>query len=140
MKKYNRFGWVLLSSFVLVLVAACDKPGPAETAGKKIDKLYDSATNSISNTTDKASEAIGKQTDTATQFINDSEITARVKSAILKNDEFRFVRLNVVTTNGVVTISGSVSNKKLRSDVINTVESVDGVASVVNKITVNSNM
>lgn len=57
--------WKLIGASVLVLggLAACDKPGPAESAGKKIDQTVDAAGETIDQTAEAAARKIGETAD-----------------------------------------------------------------------------
>jgi len=50
-------------SIVLLLgLAACEKPGPAESAGKKLDEAAGEASKKIESAVDKVTSEIKKQT------------------------------------------------------------------------------
>jgi len=99
------FGIVVLC---LAVFAACDEPGPAQTAGKKIDQTVNEAGKRINETADKVSGKIGEQRDKAGVEIDDTEITAKVKAAIFAEPGLKSLQISVETTKGVVTLSGSV--------------------------------
>jgi osmotically-inducible protein OsmY len=88
--------------------AGCDEPGPAQTAGKKIDQSVNDAGKHISESADKVSEKIEQQRDKAAVEINDTEITAKVKAAIFAAPGLKTFQISVDTIKGVVTLSGSV--------------------------------
>ena len=53
-----------IAGILLLLIgglAACDKPGPAETAGKNIDQTIEKAGDGISDVADKVDETISEQ-------------------------------------------------------------------------------
>lgn len=93
--------------------AGCDKSGPAETAGKKIDE-----------TTEKAGEVIG-----------DSAITAKVKAAILAEPGLRSLQISVDTMQGVATLSGAVDSQQDIDRAKEVASTVAGVKSVNNRLT-----
>jgi len=47
-----------ISMLMIVGLSACNKPGPAESAGKKIDKTVDKAEKKIDDAADKVNEKI----------------------------------------------------------------------------------
>jgi hypothetical protein len=49
-----------VSTLLVVGLAACDKPGPAESAGKKLDQAVDQAGNKIADTADKTAVKLGQ--------------------------------------------------------------------------------
>lgn len=53
---------VITASLLLALgLVACDKPGPAEEAGKKIDKVANEAEKKVSETVDKLEDKMAEQ-------------------------------------------------------------------------------
>jgi osmotically-inducible protein OsmY len=100
----------LLGVVVLCLVgiAACDEPGPAQSAGKKIDQTVNEAGKRISESADKVTEKMGEQRDKAGVEIKDAEITTKVKAAIFAAPGLKPLQISVETISGVVTLSGSV--------------------------------
>lgn len=97
MKTLGSFKLVSISILLAVGLSACDKPGPAETAGKKLDQ-----------TADKASEQLGAAANKAGVAIDDAEITAKIKAAIFAEPGLKTLQISVDTIKGVVTLSGSV--------------------------------
>ena len=91
-------------------LAACDKPGPAEIAGKKIDQTVGEAGKQIGIATDRVVEKLGEQGDKAVLVIDDAEITAKVKAAIFAEPGLKTLQISVNTMKGVVTLSGSVDS------------------------------
>ncbi len=76
----------------------------------------------------------------AQQQYSDSEITVRVKEAILTDGALspsnRFV--SVVTTNGVVTLTGSVSSSEQMTEIVNKAAAIPGVLRVDNQMTLSA--
>ena len=108
MKTLESFKLIGISILLAVGLSACDKPGPAETAGKKIDQTVDKAGKAIGDATDKASVKLGEQGNKAGVAIEDTEITAKVKAAIFAEPGLKTLQISVDTIKGVVTLSGSV--------------------------------
>jgi osmotically-inducible protein OsmY len=130
----NKFKAVFASMMIVSGLAACDNPGPAEKAGKKIDQVSENVSNSVSNAADKADQAVIKQVDKAGQIIDDTTITTKVKSALLNEPEMQSTKISVVTDKGVVTLSGSVDSQAKITKVIKLAEAIDGVQSVKSKL------
>ena len=130
----NSFKTVFAAMMIVSGLAACDKPGPAESAGKKIDQASESVTASVSNTADKAGDAMSKQTQNASQIIKDTDITASVKLGLMNEADLQSTKITVVTTKGIVTLSGSVNSLANKDKAIKLAESVDGVKSVQSKL------
>jgi len=78
----------LLAPALLLLLSACNKPGPAQEAGRQVDE-----------------EA--KQINTS---VSDADITAKVKMALMMRDGLNSLTISVKTNAGVVALNGSVIN------------------------------
>ncbi len=134
MKALENFKLFGMSILLVAGLAACDKPGPAETAGKKIDQTADEASKKMGAATDKAGEKIGEQREKAGAAIDDAEITAKVKAAIFAEPRLESLQISVDTVKGVVTLSGSVDSIS-NSDKAKTLASaVAGVKDVENRL------
>ena len=134
MKIDNSFKAVFASMMIVSGLAACDKPGTAETAGKKIDQVTESVSTSVSNTADKANTVVTQQGEVASQKIDDSEITAQVKSLLLNEPGLRSMKISVATSKGIVTLSGSADSVANRDKAIKLSEGIDGVGAVKSQL------
>lgn len=160
MKASQKLNTVLLSLFLAAGLLACDKPGPAESAGKTIDQQADkladamnkpgpaeSAGKTLDQKTDEAGKKIEKVTnevvdslnkegDKAGVAIDDTGITAKIKAAILAEPGLKSLQISVKTVKGVVTLSGSV-NSQANSDMAKGLAgAVAGVSSVNNDLVI----
>src|SRR6187551_2323739 len=70
------------------------------------------------------------------QVVDDSEITAKVKSALAGDPRTKAHQINIETRNGVVQLSGFVDNSEAKSTAEELARSVDHVKSVDNEIDV----
>ena len=117
-------------------LAACDKPGPAEIAGKKIDQTVGEAGKQIGIATDSVVEKLGEQGNKAALVIDDAEITAKVKAAIFAEPGLKTLQISVNTMKGVVTLSGSVDSSP-SSDMAKVLAgAVSGVKEVKNRLVI----
>ncbi len=117
-------------------LAACDKPGPAEIAGKKIDQTVGEAGKQIGIATDRVVEKLSGQGDKAVLVIDDAEITAKVKAAIFAEPGLKTLQISVNTMKGVVTLSGSVDSSP-SSDMAKVLAgAVSGVKEVKNRLVI----
>jgi osmotically-inducible protein OsmY len=66
------------------------------------------------------------------QYVDDTAITAKVKSAILKEPGLKSAEINVETFKGVVQLSGFVSSQENVNVAVATAKGVTGVTSVKN--------
>lgn len=92
-------------------LAACDKPGPAESAGKRIDQAVSDTGKQIGAASDKAAVKMAEQSEKAGVAIDDAEITAKIKAAIFAEPGLKTLQISVDTINGVVTLTGSVDSQ-----------------------------
>lgn len=113
-----------ISLFVVAGLAACEKPGPAESAGKSIDKTADEIGRKVSDGASKTSVVI-----------DDTEITTKVKSAIFAEPGLDSLKITVDTVKGVVTLSGMVDTPALADKAKALAAAVAGVKEVVNHLT-----
>jgi len=138
---------IVVSTLLVIGLAACDQPGSAESAGKKLDQAIDDAREKISDTADSAAEkmseqgdnaskALGEQGDKAAVGINDAEITARVKAAIFAEPGLKSLQISVDTIKGVVNLSGSVDTQQNSETVSALASAVSGVRAVENHLMV----
>jgi osmotically-inducible protein OsmY len=117
-------------------LAACDKPGPAEIAGKKINQTVGEAGKQIGIATDRVVEKLGEQSDKAVLVIDDAEITAKVKAAIFAEPGLKTLQISVNTMKGVVTLSGSVDSSP-SSDMAKVLAgAVSGVKEIKNRLVI----
>jgi osmotically-inducible protein OsmY len=136
MKIDTSFKAVFASMMIVSGLAACDNPGPAEKAGKKVDQVTENVSNSVSNAADKADQAVTKQANTAGQVIDDATITTKVKSALLNEPGMKSMNISVETEKGIVTLSGKADTQAKIDKAIKLADAVEGVQSVNNKLVV----
>jgi osmotically-inducible protein OsmY len=129
-----------VSVLLVVGLAACDqqKPGPAESAGKNIDRSVDQVGHKIGETADKVGDKMSEQSAKAGVAIEDTEITAKIKAAFFAESGLKTLQISVDTVKGVVTLSGSV-DKQSQSDMAKAMAgAVAGVRSVNNQLVAKS--
>lgn len=127
---------VAISMLLAVGVVACDKPGPAETAGKNIDRSVDQVGQKIGEAADKVGDKMSEQSAKAGVAIDDTEITAKVKAAILAESGLKTLQISVDTVKGVVTLSGSVDTRPHRDMAKALAGAVSGVSRVRNDLVI----
>ncbi len=126
----KNFKLIGISMLLAVGLIACGKPGPAETAGQKIDASVDKAGVKI----DEAVDKLGEQGDKAGVAINDAEITTKVKAAIFAEPGLKTLQISVDTIQGVVTLTGSVDNQQNSDRARGLAIAVAGVKDVDNRL------
>lgn len=138
MKALHSFKLAGISILLLAGLAACDNPGPAETAGKKIDQTAEAAGKKINETSDKLGEQMSAQSAKAGVVIDDAEITAKVKAAIFAEPGLKTLQIGVDTVKGVVTLTGSVDSQASSDRVKLLAAATAGVNQVDNKLATKS--
>jgi hyperosmotically inducible periplasmic protein len=128
MKTLENFKLIGISMLFVVGLSACNKPGPAETAGKKLDQ-----------TADEAGKKIGETADKAGVVVDDVAITSEVKAAIFAEPGLKTLQISVDTVKGVVTLSGSVDSLSNSNRAKELAGAVAGVKDVENRLVLKSN-
>jgi osmotically-inducible protein OsmY len=138
MKASENFSWIGISLLLVVWLAACDQPGPAETAGKKLDQTANDTVKKIGEAADKVGEKMGEQSAKAGVAIDDAEITTKVKAAIFAEPGLKTLQISVDTVKGVVTLSGSVDTQANSERAKGLAGAVAGVSAVENRLELKS--
>ena len=123
-----------IAVMLFVGLTACDKPGPAENAGRKLDQSVDEAGNKMSNMADNIGEKMEKQSEKAGVAIDDAAITTKVKAAIFAESSLKSLEISVYTVGGVVTLSGSVDSQASIDRAKALASAVEGVKVVENRL------
>ena len=132
MKVSNNIKLLGISLVFAMGLAACDTPGPAENAGKKLDQTANTAGQKIGDAVDKAGEKLSAENAKASVAIEDAEITAKVKAAIFAESGLKTLQISVDTIKGIVTLSGSVDSQSNRERAKALAGAVAGVREVNN--------
>jgi hyperosmotically inducible protein len=82
--------------------------------------------------------AVHKANESAGDYIDDSILTAKVKTALIESSETKAHQINVETDHGVVQLSGFVDNAAAKTAATNVAKSVTGVKDVKNELSVKS--
>lgn len=134
MKNLARIKLIGVSLLVIAGLAACEKPGPAESAGKNIDRSVDQVGQKISDTAEKVGDKMSQQGEKAGVAIEDTEITAKVKAAIFAEPGLKTLQISVDTVQGVVTLTGSVNSRDSSATAQSLAQAVNGVKRVNNRL------
>jgi osmotically-inducible protein OsmY len=136
MKIKENFTLIGISMLFVFGLTACDKPGPAETAGKKIDQTAGEASKRIGEATDEIGKKLGEQGEKASVTIDDAEITTKVKAGIFAEPGLKTLQISVDTVKGVVTLSGSVDSSPSSDRAKALAGAVAGVKEVKNQLVI----
>jgi osmotically-inducible protein OsmY len=120
----SRLLTVSLSTVALLGAVACT-PRDREDVSK-----------SAKNTATEVRQATEVAANKAEKAIDDTMITAKVKSALLADSTVKGMDINVDTAGGTVTLSGTAKSQAERSQAEALASSVEGVRNVVNRINV----
>lgn len=134
MKAWKSLKLIAGLALLTVGLVACDKPGPAETAGKKIDQAVNDAGRQMGAASDDAAIKMAEQSEKAGVAINDTEITAKVKAAIFAEPGLKTLQISVDTVSGVVTLTGSVDSQANSDRAKALAGAVAGVSRVENRL------
>ncbi|MGB8240512.1 MAG: BON domain-containing protein [Azonexus sp.] len=133
---HSKLKLIAISLFLAAGLTACDKPGPAEKAGKAMDQTASDAKNKIGDSVDKAEKKMTEQSAKAGQAIDDTEITARVKAAVFAEPGLKTLQISVDTVKGVVTLTGTVDSQTNSDKARTLAAAVADVRDVSNKLVV----
>jgi len=133
---HSKLKLIAISLLLAAGLTACDKPGPAEKAGKAMDRTASDAKNKIGDSVDKAEKKMTEQSAKAGQAIDDTEITARVKAAVFAEPGLKTLQISVDTVKGVVTLTGTVDSQTNSDKARTLAAAVADVRDVSNKLVV----
>jgi hyperosmotically inducible protein len=85
-----------------------------------------------------ASDDPTAHSDSAGAAMSDSAITAKVKAKLMEDNQVKSSHIKVVTTNGVVTLTGRAMTSESKSAAVELAEGVNGVKSVDDELTIGS--
>lgn len=132
MKQIFKIFCLILMLAVIFALAACQNEGPAEKAGKTVDKT----TEKIGDKMESAGDAVVKGVENAGGYMDDTAITAKVKADILKDPLLKAFEIDVVTTDRVVKLIGMVDSKASIDRAAEIARSVKEVKSVQNNLVI----
>ena len=110
-----------------------DGPGPVEVGGNTIDA--EGARRAGAEIASKVAEGASR----AGKALEESKLTAKIKSKMALDDTIDASDVNVDTVGTVVTLRGSVANRKTHQRVLQLARETADVTSVVDKLNVREN-
>ncbi len=126
MKLAKGITWFATALFAVALTAGCDRNDrSAEQVGERTGKSIDQATAEVK-----------EQAANVGEKIDDAAITAKVKTALIREPDLEALKINVDTADGVVTLSGTVDSRTKVNRAVQVAQAVQGVRSVDNRLTV----
>ncbi|MGZ5009071.1 MAG: BON domain-containing protein [Methylobacter sp.] len=134
---------VITCLFAVFGLGGCEKEGSAEKAGKKIDQAAENAEQKIDQAAGQAQQKIeaaresaGDKAQATGDYIDDSAISAKVKTAILADPLLSGSNIDVTTDKGVVTLTGTVNSEPAIDRAIAVANTQRDVKSVQSKLIV----
>jgi osmotically-inducible protein OsmY len=136
MKKQKLHALLLALVLVSFSLTACHKPGPAQEAGRKIDEAAEQASRTVHQNLDRAKSSTQTDIQHVDTAVSDTDITAKVKLALMMRDGLNSLTISVTTKSSVVTLSGSVSSSAQSQLAQELALAVDDVTHVDNQLSV----
>jgi len=75
---------------------------------------------------------------TAGEHIDDSNITSKANEIILKDDDAKYLKIDVTSTDGSVVLQGSINNRTAEDRIVAKIRQIKGVKSVKSLLKLNS--
>ena len=113
---------------IALTTAGCNRQ-PADTTGR-------ATTDKMATTTDRTASTTNRAMNETAVVVDDAAITTKVKSAVLAEPGLKSLQINVDTKDAVVTLSGTVDTPELKSRAVQIAQSVQGVKSVNDNLSV----
>ena len=133
---------VLLAGSALAL-GACGNKADDTTAGQKVDSAVaktessaKSAESSMKQSAGEAKDAVKDAATTVGNKVDDASITAKVSAGLAKDPDLSAIKIDVDTKGGTVTLAGPAPTAAAKARAGDIAKSVEGVASVNNKLEV----
>jgi hyperosmotically inducible periplasmic protein len=130
----------LVSSLTL---SACNRADDDRTAGQKLDSAIaktdqraDETKQATENAADRAAGRVESATDQMSAKADDISVTAKVNAALAGDPKLSALKINVDTTQGHVSLSGTAPDAASRDRATELARSVKGVVSVDNRLEV----
>ena len=115
---------------------ARDAAAKADAAKDKADAKADAAKDKADAKADAAKDKADAKADDIGDATKDAALTAAVKTKFLADTKVSGLKIDVDTSKGVVTLSGTVPTAAERTQAVAIARETDGVKSVVNKLKV----
>ncbi|MFL6279583.1 MAG: BON domain-containing protein [Vicinamibacterales bacterium] len=111
-------------------LAPAEKPLPSETHDKNPASTPGNA-EQVKAHAKSAADRVGKE-------ISDTWITTKVQAMYFLDRDVKGMNIDVTTTRGIVTLSGTVATEATRQKAIADARSIEGVSQVIDKLTIKS--
>lgn len=112
-------------SLAMIVLVSANAQAEQETLAQQAQRIAQTAGKTIDNSIQQA-----------TDYVDDSTLTARVKSALLKDETLDSNDISVSTHDGVVTLSGFIASQQMATGAVKIASQTKGVKSVSDKLQV----
>jgi hyperosmotically inducible periplasmic protein len=130
MKQIFKVFCIFVMFAAVFALTACQNEGPAEKAGKTVDET----TVKVGDKMENAGDAVVKSAENVGDYMDDTAITAKIKADILQDPLLNVFEIDVVTTDGVVKLGGTVDSKPSIDRATEIARNVKDVKSVQNNM------
>lgn len=141
----QRNATTLFLTMSLIALTACNRTD--ETLGQKVDGAVSQtkeaaakATNQVTTTVEKAleksTEIVKEDSAKASSVLDDAAITTSINAGLAKDPDLSAFKIDVDTKAGKVSLHGSAPTTQARDRAISIAQSVKGVTSVDNQLTI----
>lgn len=134
---------VLVASALALSLVACGEKSSPEKVGKDTDRAgaqsggkLEEVTTAAEKKVQQAENLVGEKTAEASKAIGDTALTAKIKAALLAEPNLKSLAIDISTSDGIVTLYGTVDTPAIRDRVVQVVSGVNGVKSVKNNLVV----
>ncbi len=119
------FSLAAVFSLTTIVLVSANAQAEQETLAQQAQRIAQTAGKTIDNSIQQA-----------TDYVDDSTLTARVKSALLKDETLDSNDISVSTHDGVVTLSGFIASQQMATGAVKIAAQTEGVKSVSDKLQV----
>lgn len=119
------FSLATVFSLTTIVLVSANAQAEQETLTQQAQRIAQTAGKTIDNSVQQA-----------TDYVDDSTLTARVKSALLKDETLDSNDISVSTHDGVVTLSGFIASQQMATGAVKIAAQTEGVKSVSDKLQV----
>jgi hyperosmotically inducible protein len=128
----------LIVPLAIAGLAGCEKPPSTESMGEKVGQAATGAGKSIDQMAKDVERNVDKATAATAAAVDDAAITAKVKTAMLREPGLSAVEIGVATKGGVVSLSGTVGTERDRQRAEELAASIPSVKEVENRLVIKS--
>lgn len=123
---------IAVTALTVGFAAGCEKKTSVGFNEGKTDQTTEQAARKM----DQAAADTRSQTEKAGDKMSDATITGKVKTAIIGEPGLKAMQIDVDTVNGVVTLTGTVNASEHIDHAMRVAQTVEGVKSVNNRLSI----